>query len=144
MPVPLSDTPPEKLLEWESIQLFHDRARQVRPNFKSRGTTRPPLRVYAIDSKAGPSPSSSAPPMPRIWHPRQMLQRLQHRLEFLNATPDNNMPQRHSTLRVMLKWSYELLWPELRQFFAALSVFRGGGTPEAAAFTTNQPHAAHF
>jgi tetratricopeptide (TPR) repeat protein len=73
-----------------------------------------------------------------------MLQRLEHRLDFLTPTPENTVPQRHSTLRVMLKWSYDLLWPELQQFFAGLSVFRGGGTPEAAAIVTEQPHAAHF
>ncbi|HEX8234482.1 MAG TPA: BTAD domain-containing putative transcriptional regulator [Abditibacteriaceae bacterium] len=144
MLVPLPDTPPEKLLEWESIQLFHDRARLVRPGFKISRQNGATVVRLCERLEGWPLAIEFCAAHAAKFAPWQMLQRLEHRLDFLTPAPDNNVPERHSTLRVMLKWSYELLWAELRQFFAELSVFRGGGTTEAAAIVTHQPHAAHF
>ncbi len=39
---------------------------------------------------------------------------------------------RHQTLRATIEWSYELLTPDERRLLAALSIFRGGWTLEAA------------
>jgi predicted ATPase len=144
MPVPLPETPPEKLLDWESIQLFQDRARLVRPGFKISRHNAATVARLCERLEGWPLAIEFCAAHANRFAPWQMLQRLEHRLDFLTSAPDNNLPQRHSTLRVMLNWSYELLWPELQRFFAGLSVFRGGGTPEAAAIVTDQPHAAHF
>src|SRR5262249_6575270 len=48
---------------------------------------------------------------------------------------------RHRTLRAAIDWSYRLLSPELQQFFARLSVFRGGWTLEAAEAVCEAPDA---
>src|SRR5262249_24967949 len=55
-----------------------------------------------------------------------------HRFDFL-VSRRRDAPERHRTLRGALDWSYQLLSPELQQFFAQLSLFRGGWSLEAAA-----------
>ena len=60
----------------------------------------------------------------------QLLDRLGNRLDLLRGGRDAET--RQQTLRATIEWSYELLGPEERRLLAALSVFRGGWTLEAA------------
>jgi predicted ATPase len=60
----------------------------------------------------------------------QLLERLGDRLDLLRGGRDAET--RQQTLRATIEWSYELLEPEERELLAALSVFRGGWTLEAA------------
>ncbi len=60
----------------------------------------------------------------------QLVERLGHRLDLLRGRRDADA--RHRTLRATIGWSYELLAPDERRLLAALSVFRGGWTLEAA------------
>jgi predicted ATPase/class 3 adenylate cyclase len=62
--------------------------------------------------------------------PAQILQRLGQRLDLLEGGRDAEARQR--TLRATIAWSYDLLEPAEQQLFAALAVFRGGCTLEAA------------
>jgi non-specific serine/threonine protein kinase len=59
------------------------------------------------------------------------VERLQQRFDFLQGREVGLAP-RHRTLRATIEWSTDLLEPHLRDFFARLSVFRGGWTLEAA------------
>lgn len=60
----------------------------------------------------------------------QLLDRLGERLDLLRGGRDAETRQR--TLRATIEWSYELLVPQERALLAALSVFRGGWTLDAA------------
>ena len=60
----------------------------------------------------------------------QLLDRLGSRLDLLKGGRDAEI--RQQTLRATIEWSYELLEPAEQQLFAALSIFRGGWTLEAA------------
>jgi len=62
--------------------------------------------------------------------PKQLLGRLGERLDLLRGGRDAETRQR--TLRATIDWSFELLTPEEQGLLAALSVFRGGWTVEAA------------
>jgi predicted ATPase len=62
--------------------------------------------------------------------PAQTLARLSRRLDLLVAGRDAD--PRQQTLRATIEWSYDLLSPEERRLFRALSVFAGGCTLEAA------------
>jgi len=66
-----------------------------------------------------------------VLTPEQMLAQMEKRFAFL-VSRQRDVPARHRTLRAAIESSYQLLTPELRQFFARLSVFRGGWTLEAA------------
>ena len=65
-----------------------------------------------------------------VLSPRQILERLSQRLDLLRGGRDAEARQR--TLRATIEWSYELLTEEEKRLFAALSVFAGGCTLEAA------------
>ena len=60
-----------------------------------------------------------------------MLARLDARLDFL-VSRHRDTADRHHSLRAALDGSYQVLSPAVRQFCAALSIFRGGWTLEAA------------
>ncbi|RSM46258.1 hypothetical protein DMB66_49760 [Actinoplanes sp. ATCC 53533] len=64
--------------------------------------------------------------------PAALLEHLDRHLSTLGAGPSNR-PERQQTLRGALEWSYALLDGEQQRDFAALSVFQGGCTAEAAA-----------
>ena len=55
----------------------------------------------------------------------EIVGRLDDRLRLLTRGPRTNA-DRHRTLRATIQWSVDLLTPELRTFFARLSVFAGG------------------
>lgn len=143
LPVPPPETPAEELLEWDSIQLFTDRARLVRPRFQISKHNSVAVARLCQRLEGWPLALEFCAARADQLAPWQMLQKLENRLDFLAASPDFEKPERHSTLRAALEWSAELLWPDLRRFFAGLGVFRGG-TTEAATFVTGQTHAAHF
>ena len=65
-----------------------------------------------------------------VLSPRQILERLSQRLDLLRGGRDAEARQR--TLRATIEWSYDLLTEEEKRLFAALSVFAGGCTLEAA------------
>src|SRR5262249_6459695 len=68
-----------------------------------------------------------------LLSPARILEQVQaDRLDFL-ATRRRDAESRQKTLRATLDWSYTLLPEPAQAFLAALSVFRGGWTPEAAA-----------
>ena len=67
----------------------------------------------------------------KLFTPKELLARLEHRLHILTAGA-RDQPQRQQTLRATIDWSYQLLPPNAQILFARLSVFVGGFTLEAA------------
>jgi tetratricopeptide (TPR) repeat protein len=63
--------------------------------------------------------------------PSQMLAQLEHGFDLLVSRRSDSQP-RHRSLRAAVEHSYQLLSPELRQFFIRLAIFRGGWTLQAA------------
>jgi predicted ATPase len=62
--------------------------------------------------------------------PEALLDLLSRRLDALEGDPEAD--PRQETLRATIKWSYDLLSDDEKRLFAALSVFAGGCTLEAA------------
>jgi predicted ATPase/DNA-binding SARP family transcriptional activator len=131
LPIPTGADPPERLMGCASVQLFVDRAQLAQPDFR---LTRANSRAVATlcDRLEGlPLAIELAAAWANVLSPAQMLGHLGRRLDFLFSRKQDAAP-RHRTLRAALDWSLQLLSPELLRFFAALSVFRGGWTSEAA------------
>jgi predicted ATPase len=118
-----------------SVQLFTDRAQAVRPDFQVTPANMAAVAALCARLEGLPLALELAAARAQMLTPQQMLARLdQHegaRLDMLTSRHRGTDP-RHQSLRAMLDWSYQLLTPELQQFFAHLSVFRGGFTLEAA------------
>jgi tetratricopeptide (TPR) repeat protein len=69
----------------------------------------------------------------KLFSPEAMVGQLNSRLAFLSSRA-RNLPARQQTLRDTINWSYHLLDEQEKRLFRSLSLFRGGFSPEAAAF----------
>ncbi len=110
----------------EARRLFVTRARAAQPDFE------PDELLDDLCARLDDLPLALelAAARTSLLSTAQLLERLGHRLDLLRGGRDAEM--RQQTLRATIEWSYELLEPEERRLLAALSVFRGGWTLEAA------------
>lgn len=110
----------------ESRRLFVARARATQPDFE------PDERLDELCERLDDLPLALelAAARTSLLTTEQLLERLGDRLDLLKGGRDAETRQR--TLRATIEWSYELLEPAEQQLLAALSVFRGGWTLEAA------------
>jgi predicted ATPase/class 3 adenylate cyclase len=111
----------------EAVELFTQRASQVRPGFD------PDEEVAEICQRLDGLPLALelAAARVKLLSPEQILERLEHRLELLTAGA-REAPERQQTLRATIEWSYELLNGEEKQLFAHLAVFAGSFDLRAA------------
>lgn len=118
-----------------SVQLFVDRAQAVRPDFQVTARNAGDLVRLATRLEGIPLALELAAARASVLTPAQMVERLEHRLEWLE-TRKADRPERHRSMRAAVEWSYELLGAGLRGLFRRLAVFRGGwslGAAEAVA-----------
>jgi predicted ATPase/class 3 adenylate cyclase len=120
----------ETLGRSESVSLFVDRARAVRPDFEL--TAENALAVAEICARLDGLPLAIelAAVRVNVLTPQAMLPRLDERLSLLTTGP-RSLPERQRTLRGAIDWSYRLLDEPQRRLFTRLAVFSGGGTLEA-------------
>ncbi len=131
-PVPPLEAPPtdgdvEGLASNESVELFLDRARAVRPSFELTRDNARAIAAICTRLDGLPLAIELAAVQVRLLAPNELLARLDRRLSIL-GTGSHNAPERQRTLRRTIEWSYELLRPEERTVFARLAVFAGGAT----------------
>jgi predicted ATPase len=115
----------------ESVRLFVDRARAMRPEFSPDDGD---LRViFAICDVLDHLPLAIelAAARIRVLTPSALLQRLRRDSDILTSSA-RDLPERQRTLRSTIEWSYNLLSPEEQIVFARLSVFLGSWSLEAA------------
>jgi predicted ATPase/DNA-binding SARP family transcriptional activator len=132
LPAPDSEGTPEEMLEWASVRLFVDRAQVARPDFQLTARNVPAVVDLCRRLEGIPLAIELAAAWAQVLTPAQMAERLAARFDLL-VHPRKAASARHRTLRAAIEWSYRLLSPSLQQFFASLSLFRGGWTVEAAA-----------
>jgi predicted ATPase/DNA-binding winged helix-turn-helix (wHTH) protein len=140
-PFPTPTTDHRPLTTAPAVALFADRAQAVRPDFQitERNATAVaelcrlldgvPLAIELVAARAG------------TLTVEQMLARLKEREDDFAAAPRLGKEDRHRSLNAVIEWSYALLPPDLRRFFVALAVFRGGWELEAAEAVTGESHA---
>jgi predicted ATPase/serine/threonine protein kinase len=117
--------------EEATVRLFAERARAGRQGFAVTDKNAAAVTELCRRLEGIPLAVELAAARIGVLMPAQMLARLAQRLDLL-ATRHADVPSRHRTLRASIEWSYNLLDQEERRAFAALSVFRGGWTLEAA------------
>jgi predicted ATPase/DNA-binding SARP family transcriptional activator len=143
LPTPPHPGTPERLLEFASVQLFVNRAQSARPDFQLSPRNADAVAALCARLEGIPLAIELAAAWSQTLTPNQMLERLADRFDLL-VTRRRDAPGRHATLRATIEWSWELLPPELRRFFAQLAVFRGGWSLEAAEAVTGEPRALEF
>lgn len=128
----LTKLPPlESLTENPAVELFIERAQAVKPDFKLTTDTASAIVEICHRLDGLPLAIELAAARVRLMPPREILTRLEHRLQFLTGGA-RDLPVRQQTLRNAIAWSYDLLNPDEQQVFRRLSVFVGGCTLTAA------------
>jgi predicted ATPase/DNA-binding SARP family transcriptional activator len=132
LPLPATAPEPEEVLRSPAAAFFLERCQAVRPDFSvTRANAGVVVQLLHL-LEGMPLALELAAARSGVLTPTQMVELLsRHNAEF--ASRERNRPERHRSLRACLAWSYDLLPERLARFFAALSVFRGGCSPEAAA-----------
>jgi predicted ATPase/DNA-binding SARP family transcriptional activator len=110
-----------------AVELFTARARQVEPRYE------PGAEIDAICERLDRLPLALelAATRVKLLSGRQLLARLEQRLPLL-AGGRRDLPERHSTMRATIAWSYDLLSAPEQRLFTRLAVFAGSFELEAA------------
>src|SRR6478736_6837744 len=106
----------------ESIQLFVDRARAVRPDFNVTDDNASAVAEICRRLDGLPLAIELAAARLRLFSPEALRDRLGSRLELLRSTT-RDVPERQQTLRATIEWSYALLEPAEQRVFERLAVF---------------------
>ena len=128
--VPQRPGTPERLLEFPSVEMFVDRARNVKPDFQITARNAESVAAVCARLEGLPLAIELAAARASILTPAQMVEELKDRFAFL-ASRGRGFPERHRTLRAVLDSTLEGMDRTLRATFARLSVFRGGCTLNA-------------
>jgi predicted ATPase len=120
------------LLASESVALFLDRARGVKPAFELNESNAGAVTDICRKLDGIPLAIELAAARVKMLHPDQILSKLDDRFRLLTSGGRGVM-ERQRTLRAAVDWSYKLLTPSERRMFRTLSVFAGGWTLESAA-----------
>jgi len=113
-----------------SISLFAERATAAAPEFALGAENAGAVAAICRRLDGLPLALELAAPWVRLLPPRELVARLDHRLELLVDGP-RDLPERQRTLLAALRWSCDLLAPEQRALLGRLSVFAGGAPLDA-------------
>jgi predicted ATPase/DNA-binding SARP family transcriptional activator len=133
-----ADQPPERLLGYESIQLFVERARAVDPGFALTAQNAPAVAQICRQLDSLPLAIELAAARVRHMPVETIAARLDDRFTLLAGGATAAGPPR---LRAALDWSYALLSEPERACFRRLAVFAGGFTLPAAEQVAGDPGA---
>lgn len=133
---PLSCTPTP---ECPALQLFVDRARRRAHDFRLTEQNRPLLHALCEQLGGVPLALELAAARLNTLSPKQMLERIEAKLEWLHARR-TDLPERHRSLQGVLDATVELLPKPARAAFARLSLLPGDWSLEQAR-TIALPHA---
>ena len=123
--------PIEKLIEYESVRLFIERAGVIQPNFTLTHANASPVAQICHRLDGIPLAIELAVARVKVMPVEQVAARLDDRFRLLTGGSRTALP-RHQTLQALIDWSYDLLSETERMLFQRLSVFAGGWTLEAA------------
>ncbi|MDQ2716955.1 MAG: NB-ARC domain-containing protein, partial [Chloroflexota bacterium] len=113
-----------------AIALFCQRAQEVKPDFRLTLANAPAILAICQRLDGLPLALELAAARVKLLPPQALLDRLMQRQSVLtNQVLD--VPARHRTLHLTIKWSYDLLNSNEQALFRHLSVFVGGFSLEA-------------
>jgi predicted ATPase len=131
LPLPPPDAGLDELVRSPAVQLFLERAREIRGDFELTEETGPLAAEICRRLDGLPLAIELAAARTRLLPPATLLDRLEDRLGLLTEGPAD-APSRQQTLRNTIAWSYDLLDERERTLLRRLGVFRGGCSLEAA------------
>jgi predicted ATPase/DNA-binding SARP family transcriptional activator len=136
VPDPRHLPPLEGLSQYAAVELFIQRAANVKPDFAVTDETAPAMAEICYRLDGLPLALELAAARVRLFSPRALLSRLESRLKLLVGGA-RDLPTRQQTLRNTIGWSFDLLDETEKTLFRRLSVFVGGFTLEAVEAVCN-------
>jgi predicted ATPase/class 3 adenylate cyclase len=128
--LPEDESDPEKLVGYEAVQLFIDRARLVKATFAIDASNAEGVQQICTRLDGLPLAIELAAARIPAMNPTELSRRLDQRFRLLTGG-DRMAVERQQTLRATIDWSYDLCSESERSLLARLSVFAGGCTLEA-------------
>jgi predicted ATPase/DNA-binding CsgD family transcriptional regulator len=144
---PLALPDPEDRLELDAlgaypgVELFVERARAVRPDFRLSESNAGAVGAICARVDGLPLAIELAAARVRLLSPAEIVARLAHPFELLTGGL-RDLPDRQRTLGDTISWSLALLDRGARTMFARLGVFAGGFTVDAAEAVAGDPGGA--
>jgi predicted ATPase len=117
----------ERLIRYEAVRLFIERAQDARSDFSVTNENAPAVAEICARLDGLPLAIELAAARVKALSPQKMLDRLSDRLKLL-ARGARDLPERQRTLRATMEWSHALLEEGEKVLFARLCV-RGGDVP---------------
>ena len=112
----------EQTGRYEAVQLFVERARIVRPDFRLTDENAAAVSEICLRLDGLPLAIELAAARLRLFSPEALRDRLGSRLGLLRSGA-RDLPERQQTLRATIEWSYQLLEPPEQRLLELLSVF---------------------
>jgi predicted ATPase/DNA-binding SARP family transcriptional activator len=128
---PVEPLAPERLLEYEGVQLFVERARTHQPDFALGEQNAASVALICRRLEGIPLAIELAAARTRLLKTETIAARLDDRFQLL-TDGSRAAPARHQTLRALIDWSYDLLSSGERILLQRLSVFANGFTLRTA------------
>ena len=122
---------PEEALQTGGVRLFLDAANRANPNFELRPDDLGALAQILETTGGSPLGILLAAAWVDMLPVSEIAAEVAQSLDFLE-TEMGGVPDRHRSVRAVFDYSWALLGEDERELFAALSVFRGGFTRDAA------------
>lgn len=116
---------------WDAVQLFYQRARQVKAQFDLNRYLPEVIRICQL-VEGLPLGIELAASWLRLMSCADIASQIEANLEFLTSV-SKNVPERHRSLRAVFESSWQRLSEKEQEVLRKLSVFRGGFRREAAA-----------
>jgi predicted ATPase/DNA-binding CsgD family transcriptional regulator len=120
----------ERLIEYESVRLFIERAQAVHSDFAMTEENGAAIAAICQQVDGLPLAIELAAGRSKLFSPQELLPRLKSRLKLLVGGA-RDLPVRQQTLRGTIAWSHDLLEEDEKRLFRRLAVFVGGCTLEA-------------
>lgn len=120
----------EKLMRYEAVRLFVDRAMNVRPSFRVTNENAASVAEICWRLDGIPLAIELAAARVKVLSVEQIATRLNDRFHLLTGGSRTAM-HRQQTLRALIDWSYDLLSEPERVLLRRMAVFAGGRTLEA-------------
>lgn len=114
-----------------AVQLFVERARDVRPGFRLTSENVGTVTAICQRLDALPLALELAAPWLKVLTPEDLLRRLARDV-FLSPVGARDLPERQQTINATVAWSYQLLAPGERQVFRRFGALRGRFSIDAA------------
>jgi predicted ATPase/class 3 adenylate cyclase len=131
LPLPEPDADLDALVRSPSVQLFVERAREIRGDFALLDTNGSAVAEICRRLDGLPLAIELAAARTRLLSPQAMLERMEDRLGLLTGGAAD-LPARQRTLRDAIGWSHDLLEEREQALLRRLGVFRGGCSLPAA------------